>query len=273
MRWGLLGIRLSIVAVYLVIAVMIVMSILPLASGKIQVSVPEEGEEPTIDGSRIAMTIPVDITNDGYFDIQDLTVKLRIADGAKVLTEQSSAPVDVIAGRTNHLNLSLVLDLDAVEEDDLKDLVFNATILDLSVGVEAGYSLGLVKAAIDTTQMIEWKPMVTNLRIEADDVLWESNGTNVDVLIPYHFEASDFVQGRTVSIQAQLANSTAVVGTASESFTVGPVNDGQLRFVMPQSTYLSLQSQPETLVLGADITLMGATAHIEQPVNVGGLSA
>lgn len=273
MRWGLLGVRLSIVAVYLVIAAIIVMSIMPLATGKLAVSIPDEGAgEPAVDGNRVIMTVPVDITNGGYFDIQGLTVKFKIADGDTVITEQSSVPVDIIAGQKDRVNLSIVVDLDDLNDEDLRSLVFNATVLDLEVGVEAGYSLGLVKASINTEQEMEWEPMVSNADVDVNNIQWVSNGTNVDVLVPYHFEASDFIRGKTMNIQAQIANSTAVLGTASETVTIGDSNDGQLRFVIPQESFLWLQSHPQTLVLGADLSLMGATMHMDKVIPTGGMA-
>lgn len=265
--------RLSIIAVYLVIAAIIAMSLLPFATGKVKVSIPEEGgSEPQVSGNQVIMTVPVDITNDGYFDIQDLTVRFRIADGAKVITERSSVPVDVIAGRTNHLNLSIVIDLDTVGEESMKDLVFNATILSLEVGVEAGYSLGLVKASISSDQDMEWEPLVNNVNVDTGSIRWENNGTNVDVLVPYHFDASSFAQGKTVGIVAQLSNSSAVLGTASEDLIIGPSNDGQLRFVVSQETFLWLQAHPQALTLDASLSLMGATMHLDKTISAGGVA-
>ena len=273
MRWGLIGVRLSIVAVYLVIAAIIVMSFMPLANGKLEVSIPDEGTgEPTVDGNRVIMTVPVDITNGGYFDIQGLTVKFKIADGTTVLTEQSSVPVDIIAGHTDRVNLSIVVDLDDLEEEALRGLVFNATVLDLEVGVEAGYSLGLVKASISSEQEMEWEPMVSNADIDVDNIQWVDNGTNVDLLVPYHFDASDFIRGKALGFQAQISNSTTILGTASESVTIGDSNDGQLRFVIPQETFLSLQSDSQTLVLSVDLSLMGATMHMDRVIETGGVA-
>ncbi len=271
MRWGLLGVRLSIVAVHLVIAAIIVMSLLPLATGMLEVSFPDEGTgEPTVDGNRVILTVPVDITNGGYFDIQGLTVKFKIADGTTVLTEQSSVPVDVLAGQKGRLDLSIVVDLDDLDDADLRSLVFNATVLDLEVGVEAGYSLGLVKASISADQEMTWEPMVSRADIDVTNIQWVSNGTNVDLLIPYHFEASEIIHGKSMSVQARIANSTAVLGTASESMTIGGSNDGELRFVIPQETFLWLQAHPETLILGADLSLMGATMHMDRVIETGG---
>lgn len=271
MRWGLLGVRLSIAGAYLIITAIIVMSLLPLASGKLVVSVPDEGiGEPIMDGNRVIMTVPVDITNGGYFDIQGLTVRFRIVDGATVITDQSSTPVNIVAGQKGRVNLSIVVDLDDLEDEDLRGLVFNAATLDLEVGVEARYSLGLVKASISTEQEMEWKPLISNAAIDVNNLRWESNGTNVDVFVPYHFEASDLVHGKTVGIQARISNSTAVLGTVSESLTVGRSNDGVLRFVISQEAFLWLQAHPESLVLGADLSMMGATMHIDRVIPVGG---
>ncbi|MDW5562528.1 MAG: hypothetical protein SA339_04805 [Methanomassiliicoccus sp.] len=249
------------------------MSILPLATGKLQVSVPEgEGGGPVAEGNKVTLTVPVDITNDGYFNIEDLTVRFRVADRGVVLTEQSSVPVDVIAGRTNHLNLTITLDMDTISEERLKDLVFNSTTLDLNVGVEAGYSLGLVKASISTNQQMEWHPMVSNVSIDTSNIQWHNNGTSMDLLVPYSFDASEFAQGKAVGMQATLMNSTAVLGTASQELTVGPHNSGQFRFVVSQQAFQWLQSHPEALTIGADLSLMGATMHFSRSIPSGGLT-
>jgi hypothetical protein len=270
MHWGPLGVRLSIVAVYLVIAAIIIMSILPLATGKLQVSIPEEGgSEPTINGRIVSMTVPVDITNDGYFNIEDLTVRFTVSDGGRVLMEQSSVPVDVVAGRTSHLDLTIAVDLDDIDEQDLKGLVFNATVLDLDVSVNAGYSLGLVRASIGTQQEMEWEPMVSGLSISGQNLQWENNGTNVDVLVPYYFEASGMALGKTVDLDASLSNSTAVLGTASRSLIVDQVNQGTLRFVVSQEAFLWLLSHPQALTLGADVSLLGATMHLDRTIDPG----
>lgn len=273
MRWSLVAVRLSIVAVNLVIAAIIIMSILPLATGKLQVSIPEEGGgEPVMDGNRVTMSVPVDITNDGYFNIEDLTIRFKVTDGAKVLTEQSSVPVDVIAGRTNHLNLSVTMDLDDISEQQLKDLVFNPATLGLEVSVDAGYSLGLVRASIATQQEMDWEPIVSNVNVYTDNLQWEANGTNVDVLVPYYFEASDFAQGKSASIAAQLSNSTTALATSHQDLTISGTNSGTLRFVVPQETFLWMQSHPqEGLTLDADVTIMGATMHLERTVPTGAL--
>ena len=273
MRWGLLAVRSSIITVNLVIIAIILMSILPLATGKLQVAVPEDGGGgPVMDGSKVTMSVPVDITNDGYFDIKDLTVRFKIADGGRVLSERSSEPVDARAGRINHLNLSIVMDLDDIDEEHLKDLVFGSSVFDLEVSVEGGYSLGLVRASISTRQQIDWEPMVKSVDIDVNRVQWESNGTNMDMMVPYYFEASGIARGKSVDIEAEIVNSTSTLGAASASFIVGDVNHGELRFVVPQEKYLWLQAHPEDLVLVADISVMGATMHVERTLAAGGMA-
>lgn len=273
MRWGLLAVRLSIVAVNLIIIAIILMSVLPLATGKVQVAVPEdEGTGPVMDGRKVTMSVPVDITNDGYFDIEGLTVRFKITDGGRVLSERSSEPVDAKAGRINHLNISIMMDLDEIDEEHLERLVFGSGILDLDVTVEGGYSLGLVRASISIREHMDWEPMVKGVEIDTSKVWWENNGSNMDMLVPYHFEASGILRGERVAIEAEIVNSTSALGSASAGIIIGDVNDGELRFVVPQDRYLWLQEHPEKLTLVADISVMGATMHLERPLETGGVT-
>ncbi|MBI0584228.1 MAG: hypothetical protein ISF22_08390 [Methanomassiliicoccus sp.] len=275
MRWSLLGVRLAIVAVNLAIVAIIVLSVLPLVNGQLTVDIPEDVGEPVMEGDIMTMSVPVEIYNGGYFDIKDLQLHLRVSEGGRLLMEDFSEPVDVMAGKVNKLDLSLELDINDVPEEVFRTLAFNSTTLDLEVGIDAGYSLGLVKASVSTFQEMEWEPLVSDLALSTTGIQAVDNGTNVDILVPLFFQTSEFARGKTVDIGAQLSNSTAVITTTSERVSIGNVQGPvlvELRFVMTQEAFLSLQANQEPLDLGVDLTLMGATVHVDRVIDLGGMT-
>ncbi len=159
MRWSLWAVRSAIIAVDLIIVAIIVLSILPLATGDLSVSIPDDQEnEPIMEGDKITMSLPIDVTNYGYFSIDDLTLMLKLSNGDLVLTDQRSQPVDIPTGGTTRVNLALSMDLDSISDEALKDMVFNSTELLMKLGVEAGYSLSLVKATVNIEESMDWDP-------------------------------------------------------------------------------------------------------------------
>ena len=258
----------SIIAVDLLIAAIIVLSILPLVTGEVTVDLPEDGiGEPIVTDDVVTLTVPVDIHNGGYFDIQDLRLRFRVSDGGQLLTEQATPASNVPAGQTEHLDLTLTLDLNEIPEEKLQDLVFNSTVLDVEVSLEVGYSLGLVKASATAHQEIEWEPMITDLTIETDNAQFTTNGTSVDVAVPYSFRASEVAAGNTLDLRAQLSNATTIIGTSSETIVVQQQNQGEFVFTVPQSTAMWLATHPEVLTLSVDTAFLGATFHMEQNIN------
>ncbi len=273
MRWSLWAVRAVIIAVDLLIAAIIVLSVLPLATGDLTVNIPEGGEnEPTMDGQVITMTFPVDISNYGYFSINDLTLLLQISKGDLQITEQRSQPVDIPTGKTSRVNLELSLDLDNISDEALKDLVFNRTTLLMNVGVEAGYSLGLVKASIDMEEEMEWEPLISDYNIDVSGVRTVTNGSNVNVIVPYSFSASEFIQGRELGISSQLVNSTGTLGTVEDEVVIQGSNAGEMVLVISQEAYSWYELHPQELTLKVDLGFEGATLHQEAGIYLGGLT-
>jgi hypothetical protein len=273
MRWSLWAVRSAIIAVDLIIVAIIVLSVLPLATGDLNVNIPDNQEnEPTMDGDRITMALPIDVTNNGYFSIDDLTLMLQVSNGDLVLTDQRSEPVDIPTGGTTRVNLALTLDLNSIPDEALKDMVFNQTELMMKVGVEAGYSLSLVKASVNVQESMEWDPLISNYFLDTNNVHTVANGSNVNVIVPYSFSASDFVQGRTLTVNSQLVNSTEVMGTAANTVVIEQNNAGEITFVLSQEAAAWYMAHPEELTLKVDLDFEGATMHQEATVNPGGMT-
>ncbi len=147
MRWGLLGVRVGIILVNLAIVAIIVLSVLPLASGGLRIHLPqEELAKPSYENNVAKFTIPMDIYNGGYFDITDFSVHFRVSDGDYLIADHASDPVTIVKGRTTQVNIDMELDLSTVPTTELKRLVFESTRLNVEVGMAAGYSMGLIKA-------------------------------------------------------------------------------------------------------------------------------
>ncbi|NLT37035.1 MAG: LEA type 2 family protein [Methanomassiliicoccus sp.] len=267
MRWSLWAVRSAIIAVDLIIVAIIVLSILPLATGDLSVSIPDDQEnEPIMEGDKITMSLPIDVTNYGYFSIDDLTLMLKLSNGDLVLTDQRSQPVDIPTGGTTRVNLALSMDLDSISDEALKDMVFNSTELLMKLGVEAGYSLSLVKATVNIEESMDWDPLISNYNVDTNNVQVVANGSNYDMSVPYTFSASELIQGRTLDIHSQLVNSTGVMSTAVNTVAIGQNNNGLITLAIPQEAAIWFMEHPEELRLLMDLDFEGATMHQEAAI-------
>jgi hypothetical protein len=273
MRWGLIGVRIGMILVNLAIAAIIVLSVLPLVSGGLRIDLPDEDlARPTYENNIVTFSIPVDIYNGGYFDITDYRVHFRVTDGDYLVADHTSAPVNIITGRTNHVNIDLELDLSTVPTAELEKLVFERTTLDLEVGMAAGYTMGLTRGDVRINQSMEWEPLIRDFAVDAQGVQLQPDGTNVDLLAPYSVIAADMVTGNAVDLHAPLRNSTSLLGSVSHTITLQSDNQGQLSFTIGQQAALWLMSHPEDLTIGTDLTFQGASFQQDYPYHWGGMT-
>lgn len=266
MRWGLLSVRLAIVAVNLLIVAVILLSVVPLATGGLSVELEEEeAPEPVVEDGVVTMSMPLRIYNGGYFDFQDVQVSLRVSSMGILLAEGTTEPVDVRAGIVNRLVPTFTLDLNGIDLEGLSALMFESSELDMEVAVRAAYTMGLVSARVSFSQPMEVGPLVSDLQLFPDAAAWEDNGTAVDMLVPYSFYATPLIHGQTVELKATLRNATAELGEGEVTITVEERNDGTLRITLPAGTAASLMGPPQELIVGLDISGMGATGHVDYP--------
>lgn len=278
MRWSLLAIRAGIAAISLFIVVMVVLSVMPLASGGLKVDMPEEDEGSgslgySYEDGVITVSIPLDIYNGGYFAIEDLRFHIEISEDGVLLTETSSESADIVPGKENNIVLKMPVDLNDLDQDDRRRLVFEGADLTMDIRVEAVYPLGLSSASIMTAQDMVLDPLISDVSADTGNARFYQNGPDINVEVPYSFGASGMIKGMDFDLRAALSNASAELAHIDLSVTVMEQNYGLLTFVIPESAAneLLLDSDQE-LTVGIDVTFAEATVHLEFPVRWGGMS-
>ena len=109
MKLPLVATRLGIIAFKLMIVAMVALSILPLVTGGLGIDMDNEDEgEMTFDDGVIHAEMPITVRNDGYFDINDLTVSFTFMnEDGDVLTSSDGEPMDIPAGKETELSICL----------------------------------------------------------------------------------------------------------------------------------------------------------------------
>jgi hypothetical protein len=260
MRWGILGARITIIAVNLLIALVIVLSILPLASGGLKIDIPNQDVgKPTFTDNKVSFSVPVKIYNGGYFDITDFRMHFVVGQGGQQITDYLSEPTNIVTGKTTTVNVEFSLDLKQIPNSVLQRIVFEKTVLNLEVGVEAAYTLGLVKASVHTNQTMNWDPLISNFNVQTSQAQVSNNGTNFDISVPYSFDANDIIAGNQMILDATVHDSTSQIGSSSQAINIQNHNQGALKFTVPKDAI----TPGETLTFGLDPGFEGASFHYE----------
>ena len=105
MRWGPLSVRFAIWIVNLTILAIVVLSIMPLATGGLKHIGPRGWHaQPTFfRGWRAHISMPLEVSNSGPFDIVDLQVLISVSENGTLLAKSSTTPMEVLAGMDGEL--------------------------------------------------------------------------------------------------------------------------------------------------------------------------
>ncbi|MDD1773766.1 MAG: hypothetical protein LUQ14_03985 [Methanomassiliicoccales archaeon] len=262
MRWGLFGVKLGIVAVNLIIAAIILLAVVPLATGGLDVDIPQTGESSwTLEGDVLQLNAPISVYNGGFYDLEDFSLGLHVEDenGDQVMDDRTD-PVDLKAGRTTDVDLGLNLDIGDVPLERKRQLVFEGASFDISVTVQTYYIMSLMKLEMTISDEMQWSPLISDYGIDQSGIRYQYSGSQIEMIVPYHISTSDLVNGHVIGVSSELRNSTSVLGTGSEYVTLTQFTNGEFHFILTQDSTNWLATHSETLNVTLDLTFMGATA-------------
>ncbi len=261
MRWGLLGVRLGILVVNLAITAIIVLSFLPLMQNGLDFNMPDSGMTPSFEDGVISVSMPIEVYNGGFYNIDDFSINYKIKDGLLTLYEDESLPVDIVAGRTTTVNIALSIDLDRMGEEALRRMIFESSDLDIIFGMEAYYTMGLVRFELSGSQEMHNDAFISNINIDRSNIQVDQIGSSYNIIIPYQFNAAGMIQGQQVNLDASLVNSTSTVASGSEDLTLSSFNQGQIVLTMPEEVANHYRTHDDTFFFTME--LFGATMTLD----------
>ncbi len=268
MRWFLTSARLLVLAVYLVITFLILMVFIPPAMLVMDGAPPDDlisvGEpESEMIGDIVHMSVPLTITNPTYYDIEDLTLSFEIRDGSgEYITGSSTEPVNVIAGEENELDIEMSLDLSDIDITELDEIVFEGTILEITVGLHAGYMLGLVWLDVTVPFEQEMDPLVNDYGADAEGATLDQENRTFD--IPYYIDTNDMLDGHDALVGMRLSNSTGIMGSGDASMELGGYHEGECALMLSNESIESLMTTEQDLTLEMDVSIEGASVTLIQ---------
>jgi hypothetical protein len=266
MRWGLLAVRLGIIAVNIVIALIIILAVIPLATGGLDVNVPSSNESSwTLDGQVLHLSAPVSVYNGGFYDIEDFSLRMQVVDeSGNEIMDDRSIPANLRSGKTTDVPLQLSLDIGNVSQEAKRKIVFEGASYNISLSIEAHYIMKLMKLGIAVEDEMRWDPLINEYRIDQSQIRYEYSGSQIVMIVPYYISTSQMVYGYVINVTSEVRNSNSVLGTRFAPVPLTPSLNGKLRelpVVLSQEAYVWLATHSETLTINLRLDFMGASAE------------
>jgi len=272
MKLPLVATRLGILAFKLMVAVIVVLSVLPLLTGGIGLDMDggDEGEM-TLEDGVIRAEMPMTIRNDGFFDINDLTVSFTFMnEDGDVLAESEGHPMDIPAGEETEVSVEIALDLYDLDREVRSDLIFNGTEMKFDAKISAKYTLDMVQLSVKAGSDMGWGPFVRDLQVEEWNAQPQEEGDDRYVVVPFSFRAEDVLDGlQTVAItdywdeNGYTSNVTQVVHLSQQVFE-------SAKIPLSQEAYDRLTNGTANATVRTTLYVLDCFTFDEGNINVGG---
>jgi hypothetical protein len=166
--------------------------------------------------------------------------------------------MDLLAGRTSFVHVRMALDLDDIEPSVLRELAFNHTKLNMSLGLASYYMEHMVNIHIGMNSTMDWTPLIENMQVDLQGMQVQQNGTGYDVIMPYSFDAGSMIVGQQVKVRTVLHDSSNVIGIGSDTISINRQNSGGMRMTISAATAQQLFMNPDNLTVDVSIDFQGA---------------
>jgi hypothetical protein len=261
MRWALLSVRLGILVVSIITTILLLLAVVPLAIGGLDIKISQDQSNGwTYDNSTnsVSFTAPVQVYNGGFYDINGFTVGIKLADqNGSVITESESEPTNIVAGRTNLVDVGMKFDLNRIQPSMLKELAFNHTTMNLSLSLSTYYMENLVNIHIGANQTMDWSPLIDKLNVDLQRMELQQNGTAYDILVPYSFDAGEMIVGQQVNVRTTLRDPSGLIGTGKDLVLIEDQNAGGMRMHISQEAAQRLVTNQDTLTVDIIVEFRG----------------
>jgi hypothetical protein len=266
MKIPLVATRIGILSFKILVAVIVVLSILPLVSGDININIDTNGDNDwQFTGDTLRLNSPLTVTNNGVFAINDLTVGITFLDQqGHVLSQSDSGKMDVPAGGDTDLDITLSLDLGDMDQQDRANLIFNGTETKFILDVDAKYTLDLVKINIEGVDEMSWEPLIRDINIRTENAYLKQDGGEFFMVIPYSFNAQDMVFNQMVLVTTQFRDAHGFVGNVTNTVMLGPGMWEEPSVPISNETYDRLTSDPEELSASVTFTFLDCSTTVDE---------
>jgi hypothetical protein len=261
MRWSLLAVKLCIVAVYLVLIGILVLTVVPLIQGGMDVEVPESNQVNwSYENGIITSDVTIGIYNGGVLDIEDCRFRAdSTVDNGSFITSSQSSSTNLKAKEWTYVTIPLTFNVNELTRIMEQDVVYNGATVNITLDLSTYVALRLIHFELSTPegQSFEIPALISNVQVDMNQASIVPYGDGYALSIPYSFDASSLIVGKTISLHGGLRNETDGLGSVDRSLTIQQHNSEDLIIPVSNETATRLMTEPDTLNFEVGLNFQG----------------
>lgn len=261
MRWGIFFVRLVRITLSLFIAALVILSILPLAMGGLRVDTPQDEEGGVkLEGDILKMSLPIEISNGGYFSIEDLLFHYVVTDlQGETVAEDSSEPVTVEAGEDKRINVELEMNLNDFSPSHLRSLVFEGGQFNMLIEVNSYYTMRFFRFNLALNETIDFEPMINDYGIHTEGIThsYDSSAEAMTFFIPYYIYGSPMLEGQSLILRCAIFNSTSEIAEKETAIVFSVHNEQSMEVLIVGEAAQYLLTSSDLLTISFEVEFKG----------------
>lgn len=272
MKLPLVATRLGIVAFKLIVAVIVILSILPLLTGGIGLDM-DEGDDRamTLEDGVIRAQMPITVRNDGYFDINGLTVSFTFKNqDGDVLAVSEGIPMDIPAGEETEADIELALDLYDLDRQVRSDLIFNGTEMLFDAEISAKYTLDMVQLSVRAGSDMEWGPFISDLQVQEWSAQPLEEGDDRFVQVPFTLRAEDAFNGLQAVAVTEYLDGDGYTSNVTQSVQLTQDVYEMAKIPLSQEAYGRLMNGTANATVRTTLYVLDCLTYDEGQLGMGG---
>jgi len=254
--------RISISMVNIAIIVMIILAAWPFVTGDFGVDVPTKDDVAwSYSDGNITVSAPIGIRNGGFYDVNDVVVKMSVESETHYSIVNSTNNWGTISAGS-HVTRSVVftVDLKKLLADGSTYMIFHPDSFVVDVEISAKYLLGLIIFTADYQVVYPWDGLILGMGFRTP-ALYNDTGT-YGIQIPYWLDTNRLLVGLGGDFAVSLKNGTGInIANTSQHVSLGTNYSSNLSLNMNPMAAFDLLMNNQTLT--ATITVkLGPTFEI-----------
>ena len=255
-RW-LTGYRILMVILQIIIVSMLIIAVYPVATQEI--SVTSVGEvQFDIDENYLVIEVPVNITNHGFFDINNIALNYTVTNATTFYLSHSNIVGSVKGGTSQRLLLPVKIDLQKIYQEEQPNFYhfFHGDKMHLNITLSLQYMMNMITVKSHYSTDIIWKPPIKNYGIGQPTNISMKDGKLI-LTLPFYLNTQKYLKGN-IYIAGMIKNSKGdKIGNFKTSARLGGLYHGVAEMIFSESAVKNLLTRSDTLSLYGNFTFLG----------------
>jgi len=267
MNWGYRILRMMISMASIAVAIIVITSVWPFATGQFSIDLPDESDIVwSYSSGVVTLSAPVGINNGGFYAIEDVVVTITVTNSTGYELLDSYEEWGTIApGTPFSQTVDFSIDFIELLSAGADWMIFNPDFFDIHITIDCKYTFRLISFTAEYALPYNWDGLIIDMGFGEPTLESPSPGT-YQVIQPYNIWTNELLLGLGGSFSIELRNSTTqqLIASSSDSIALGIDHRSDLTFSVNETEYLNLLQYDQNIDATIQLQLPGMPLIEEQ---------